>query len=392
MYSRELKRGYFLVEGLNSFSTTIYFYYFYFFAREVHGFGNKANLLLAASTGLVYALFSAVGGKAGQRYGYITAVKLGLGTMIIALVISGLSSSVYAHVGLLVVMNAGVCFTWPALEALVTTRESRKGVQHMVGVYNVVWAATGAIGYFLGGALLHGLGFRSLFFVPLSIIVVQFALIMWLEKKARTGAAGEATGAQISDIQEVHPHPEWETRAFVRMAWLANPFAYVAINTLLAVMPGISERLGLSTMVAGFCCSIWCFARLGAFGLLWVWEGWHYKFRWLFLAFSALAASFGLMLLWPNLVVLILAQLAFGLALGLIYYSSLFYSMDSSQTKGEHGGIHEAAIGLGNFAGPAVGAASLYLLPQQTGSAGIAVTGLLSVGLGGLLVMWKRRK
>ena len=34
------------------------------------------------------------------------------------------------------------------------------------------------------------------------------------------------------------------------------------------------------------------------------------------------------------------------------------------ETKGEHGGIHEAAIGLGNFAGPALGAASLDFLPQ----------------------------
>jgi len=80
----------------------------------------------------------------------------------------------------------------------------------------------------------------------------------------------------------------------------------------------------------------------------------------------------------------------FGSFAGLIYYSSLFYSMDLGDTKGEHGGIHEAAIGLGNFAGPAVGAASLYLLPQYHHSAAIAVSGLLLAGLGGLLAIWHR--
>jgi hypothetical protein len=59
--------------------------------------------------------------------------------------------------------------------------------------------------------------------------------------------------------------------------------------------------------------------------------------------------------------------------------------MDASDAKGEHGGIHEAAIGLGNCAGPAVGAASLYFLPQYANSGVFAVSSLLLLGLAGLL-------
>jgi len=88
---------------------------------------------------------------------------------------------------------------------------------------------------------------------------------------------------------------------------------------------------------------------------------------------------------------LILAQLVFGVAAGLIYYSSLSYSMDLGDTKGEHGGIHEAVIGLGNFAGPAVGAASLHFLPQHANSGALAVSGLLLLGLGGLLAIWRQK-
>src|SRR5262249_17788423 len=151
-------------------------------------------------------------------------------------------------------------------------------------------------------------------------------------------------------------------KKFLSMAWLANPFAYIGINTLIAVIPGIAHRLQLSTMLAGFTCSTWCFARLGAFILLWQWSGWHYRFRWLLTAYLMLIASFATILLVPSLPVLLLAQLFFGSAVGLLYYSSLFYSMDISETKGEHGGFHEAAIGLGNFAGPAIGAAALRFL------------------------------
>jgi hypothetical protein len=104
-------------------------------------------------------------------------------------------------------------------------------------------------------------------------------------------------------------------------------------------------------------------------------------------AYVALLATFTLIVMAPNLAVLVTAQIVFGGALGLIYYSSLFYSMDLSETKSEHGGIHEAAIGLGNFAGPAVAAVSLFFLPQIANSGVIGVSALLAAGLSALIVM-----
>jgi len=172
------------------------------------------------------------------------------------------------------------------------------------------------------------------------------------------------------------------------MAWLANPFAYIGMNTLIALMPGIAQRLELSTMLAGFWGSLWCFARFGTFVGLWLWPGWHYRFRWLLTAYLALVWAFVIILLAPNLPVLVAAQMVFGGAVGLIYYSSLFYSMDISKTKGEHGGIHESIIGLGNCAGPAVGAAALQFFPQYSHSGALAVTLLLLCGLGGLAATW----
>ncbi|HUZ06224.1 MAG TPA: hypothetical protein VMV89_01915, partial [Candidatus Paceibacterota bacterium] len=135
--------------------------------------------------------------------------------------------------------------------------------------------------------------------------------------------------------------------------------------------------------------SLWGFVRFGTFLTLWFWTGWHYRFGWLVSAFALLIFSFVSILTVPNLMVLIIAQLFFGGAIGLIYYSSLFYSMDAGDTKGEHGGIHEAAIGLGNCIGPASGAAAMQFLPQVEHSGAIAVSALLLCGFGGLLAIWK---
>jgi predicted MFS family arabinose efflux permease len=103
-------------------------------------------------------------------------------------------------------------------------------------------------------------------------------------------------------------------------------------------------------------------------------------------AFVMLIAGFMLLLLATQLWLVVLAQLVFGFAAGLIYYSSLFYSMDvGGETQAEHGGLHEAAIGVGVFAGPAVGAAALQYLPANSSSAVYAVSVLLVCGLAGLI-------
>ena len=143
MFSRRLKTGYFILEGLNSFAVVYYFYYFYFFMHRSFGFGNKANLMLAALNGAVYAVLAWFAGRFAQRFGYFLALKLGFGIMMASLAV-GLcigTASAAAQIGVMLTTVVGMCFTWPTLEALVSEEESPTGLQHMVGVYNIIWAA-----------------------------------------------------------------------------------------------------------------------------------------------------------------------------------------------------------------------------------------------------------
>jgi hypothetical protein len=175
------------------------------------------------------------------------------------------------------------------------------------------------------------------------------------------------------------------------MVWLAIPFSYIGITTVVAIIPALAKTLGLSTAQAGLFCSIWMFVRMGTFVGLWQWTGWHYRFRWLLGAFVGLIGGFSLLLLSTNLGLLVVAQVIFGVSVGLIYYSSLFYSMDVGETKGEHGGLHEAMIGTGICLGPAAGALSLYLAPGSPNASAYAVTALLACGLAGLIGLRVRR-
>ena len=374
------------------YATAYYFNYLFFYLRMEFGFGNRENLFLAALNGFIYIFGSWFGGKFAQRRGYFFALRLGFAIMAVALAAGSQLPNVAAQFAVMFAWTLGVCLTWPTLEALVSENETRPDLPRRIGIYNIVWASGVALAYFTGGALLEQLGPRSLFWLPVGIHALQLALCAWLERKARAlQAAGLSRPASTASLESGQPQLPAGARIFLRLAWLANPFAYLAMFTFIPLVPHLAARLGLSTTEAGFVASVWMFARLFAFVGLWYWPGWHYRFGWLAGAYGSMIVSFAALLLVPNLAVIVIAQLIFGLAVGLIYSSSLFYSMDVGETKGEHGGFHEALIGAGIFAGPALGAATLHLFPNQPNAGTWAVSGALVIGLLALLAMrWLR--
>jgi len=378
----------FTLEGLNSFATVLYFNYLYFFMRDRFGFGNKRNLALAAFLGLVYTISAWQAGKFAQRRGYFNTLKIGFGLMAISFAAGLIFKCLSAQILVGALVTIGTCCIWPTLEALVSEGEMAARLPRAVGIYNVVWAVTNALAFFVGGTLIENFGFKIIFILPLAVMLLQLTLTFWLRRQT-TEIAREADESIAAPASEPHRPASPRAKTFLKMAWLANPFAYVAINTLIAVIPGIAHKFNLSPMFAGFICSLWCFVRLGAFIALWHWTKWHYQFRWLGASFAILIASFAAILMSPNIYALVVAQIFFGGAIGLIYYSSLFYSMDAGDTKSEHGGIHEAAIGIGNCLGPAIGALSLQFLPGIPNSGAIAVSALLLCGFGGLIAIWK---
>jgi len=188
--------------------------------------------------------------------------------------------------------------------------ETSAGIQKMVGIYNVVWAGTGALADFTGGMMLDKLGLRSIFYVPAAIMFGQVVITFWLARRVRScsvpeSLVGERVGPPHPNplpeerenqsalaTTELNPRPISRAQWFLRMAWLANAFAYIALNTVIAVVPDVANKLGLSATLAGFCCSVWWLARFAAFFGLWAWSGWHYRFRWLLTAYLALLAVF----------------------------------------------------------------------------------------------------
>ncbi|MBK9139905.1 MAG: MFS transporter [Verrucomicrobia bacterium] len=393
MFSPRVKTGAFVLEGVNAFATTLYFNYLFFHMREQFGFTNLGNLFLAAANGLIYAVSVWFAGRFAQRKGYFRALRIGFLTMAFALAGAGCVDRLGTGYAGMVFWTLGMSLTWPSLEAIVSERESSQRLQRLLGVYNVVWAGGSALAAFVGGGLRDTFGARSIFFVPATLHLFQWIVAWRLDRaSAATVAAARAQPPPPDDADHRErcrsPVPP---AVFMKMAWVANPFSYVAINALIPVIPQRAADLHLGPVAAGVFSSIWYFARAAAFVLLWQWTGWHYRFKWLVGAYLAMAACFAVVLVGGSLWLLVGAQLVFGLGVGLAYYSSLYYSMDVGETKGEHGGFHEAALGTGIFAGPAIGAVSLRFFPDWPNMNTWAASALLMIGLAALYWLRYRR-
>jgi predicted MFS family arabinose efflux permease len=172
--------------------------------------------------GLTYAVASAMGGCFAQRHGYFAALK-----WVYAIMALAIGSAVFVKpppLQFLIMFTAysGAAMTWPALEALVCEGQSRQDVQRNLGIYNLVWGGTGALAYFLHGAIIDAGTFRALFAVSALLSAVQFFLKMVLERAVQLNKASIEPlrpngGADAAHDLEQRRSPI-SPRTFLRMA------------------------------------------------------------------------------------------------------------------------------------------------------------------------------
>jgi predicted MFS family arabinose efflux permease len=382
------KTGYYFLEGLGSFATAYFFNYLLQRLRREYGFTDLQTLGLCALHGFLYIPLSWYGGRFGQRHGYFTSLRVGFGGMFLGVVLPGMVPALWAQVAGVALWTMAMCFTWPMLEALVSEHEPADRLPRRVGFYNFIWAVTAAAGVFFGGSLYKFLGASSLYWLSAVIHLGQWIATYPLQRRHDTWVARQPA-PDLTVPKTVAATEAARPAYFLRLAWIGNPFNYMAINTVLAIVPALAGRLGLEVDQVGWLMSLWFIVRAAAFVILALWPGWHYRFGWFASALLMLLVGFVAIVTARHVWVLVLAQIAFGWATALLYYSSLFYAMDGSDTKGAHGGIHEAFIGCGIFGGPAIGALSVAATGDPLSPAW-AVGTFLAGGLG--LAWWIRRR
>ena len=356
--------GYYLLEGLNSASTSLFFLAIYFWAQARLEFGDADNLLLGALQGITYIVFSVIGGRLSEKWGYDRLYSCVLVLAALALGILLLLPTVQMTFVVMAIYTMAVAGTWPALEAAIVHVAGRFSTAQRMAFYNVVWSIAGTAGIFLSGALFHWRAW-SVIALPLLGHLLQLACIaFWRSRRKQEAASSAEISADEPPASSCNGR---RSPRFLKVAWLGNMLGYLVVSSVSALAPHIGQQVGLDSGASIWLVCTMFFARGLTFAFLGAWEGWHY--RWSLLIGSILLIPAGLAVVFFNhaVLVVLLTFIAMGWMLGLVYSSSLFYSMDIGTNKGENGGNHEAILGGGLFLGPLVGVFGARWLPTLVG-------------------------
>ncbi len=391
MPKRPTQGGLLLLTLLQQFPATVFLYGEPFFARERFQWSTGKIGLSQAMVGLAIAISSYIGGKIAHKKNPRAGVALGI---LFSIAFSLLGWAFGGTEPIFVLTFVGFAFfsalVWPGIEVALVEGQPLGRMAHRISYYNLTWSIGSALSFLLATPLMAWLGLKALLLLPAILYLINLLLLRWLfpaHISPDTDVAetsDELTEEARLEEERKRLSPE-ERRGFRILGWIANPFGVVAINVFLSSSPAIQTRLHIPFAEASMWCSVWLFFRTLSFEWVRRWTWWHYRWGFLVGVFFVMMVSFGATTLAPNLAALVVAQSLFGLCLGLLYQSSLFYSLADSEAAGEHGGVHECVIGLGNMSGNLVLYFSSLWFAQSVQLPIFCVLGVMAIGWGTLL-------
>jgi hypothetical protein len=189
----------FFIEGILSFASNLLFIGIFFYTAEVFHWGLVRNFLLASAQGAVYIVASLASQRVARLLGdrrLLMWANVALAGVCVAGIFvrdpAVLTALIIAYVPL-------TALNWPVLEAASAANADPHTMSRRIGLYNLIWAGTGALALAAQGTILK-IDPRGVFFVPLVIHVVIVGLIVW------TRGYGVARAADPMAL--AHPDPE----------------------------------------------------------------------------------------------------------------------------------------------------------------------------------------
>jgi hypothetical protein len=372
----------YFVEGMASLGANLLMVGIFFYTQARFGWGARQNLILAAAQGVAYILGALLADRLTRWLGRIPTLGMLHALMAVLAVTGWLAGSAFAVTAVLIGYTFLVAANWPVLEGLVSTGVDAHQLSRRIGLYNLVWSGVAAGTVAVNGAIIQYWP-AGVFLLPLLVHCVAAGIILMpIPQSATPAAAAEEPGEG--------PEPrllQMRTQAL----WLSRiglPAVYIVTYALVAMMPSLPAIQSLGTTAKTLVGSVWLVARFGAFLLLGASVWWHIRPRVILAAAALLLAAFiGVTVpashlaghggAWLDLTWMIGWQMLLGLAMGMIYCGSLYFGMVLSEGSTEHGGYHEALIGVGQVVGPAVGA----LVPGGLTGGITAVAGLTAMAV-----------
>ena len=384
-------------EAVNSIASALITVGLPFYTSHRFGWGARENFAIAALQGVLYVLGALYARRVSRRWGRARSLLVLYAGMTVFAIAVGISASMLwanTSVMLVVIETALMAASWPMLESLVSAAGEPSRLSRRLGCYNIIWASAGAIAVAASGAIIQHAPAWVFFGIVAAGHLLAGVLIFCRtrfsaasldnDEPAETPAYSEPESSSPTlDAAVVRRH-----RLALWLSRIALPSTYVIVYSLAPALPSLHAIKQLSPTVATLVASIWLIARAAAFAITGSTTFWHKRPGLMLVSsLTMLFAFIGIIIpgaltgmdLVNALLAMAIAQIVLGISIGTIYSASLYFGMAVSDGSTEHGGYHEALIGLGQILGPLMGAIMQWIRPDVLWPAVMGISGLVSI-------------
>lgn len=296
--------------------------------------------LLVALGSMVYVITSTLFGAICERISRHTILA---GAFVTASASFGgmyLSTALWQIYLLNVLATMSTGAFWPAMETRLSEDTDRETLRRRLRNFNLLWCSSAAFGGLVAGSLFD-LGAR-----------IPFALVA-LMTLASTSLVYERSGMRKT-IEPPATGQSPPSRRYLAMVWIGS-FAFMAsVGILRALFPKLALRLGYTGTDVGVVLFGLGFTRFFTFLFLGMSRFWIRDHRYILLI-ELLGPLAGMLIaLGSSRLGFILGASLLGIANGAAYQAGLYHSVRGGRI-GRQAGMHEAIVGAGFFAGPALG-------------------------------------
>ncbi len=293
-----------------------------------------------------YSITALTAGRFSDRWPRRGPIRIGLAVATAAALALALADRVPMILGCVGMIGIGLGFFWPSVQAGMSEVEAGANLNRHTRLFNMGWSTGKGLGMLGGGLLLPLIGGKGL---ALAAAAAWVSCLIVVPAMARPGNHRASI-----ESDEMRPAAARQ-RAMLWAAWLANGIAFAVAATLNHHLPRLLRTDGIGADRFGTFLGLVFLTQTALFFFVGPMRWWHYR----------VAPLLGTQLLLTGAVLLVanvgsfgdllLLAPVFGLALGFLYQSSLYYSLHAPEGRGRQAGIHEASLGVFSATIPLLG-------------------------------------
>lgn len=323
---------------------------------DLHQVSTWAGIIFAGNFVTAF-IFQPIWGGVADRYGRkMMLLRSGFG-MAIVMVLMGFATSAWQLLGLRL-LNGVISGYMPAAVALMSTNTPREKMGFALGTLQSGAVAGSILGPFIGGLLADAVGFRSIFYITGTLLVIGTTL-SWIFVKEKFDVKEAAKKPKVSlkqawlDLKHIKQLPSlYAVTLLIQFAMQSSlPLMPLFVAELLN---GRTENLAF---LAGFVSSITGFSNMIASPLLGKWSDRIGSEKILFFSLIGAGLSFIPQALVHNVWQLFAARFFLGIFLGglLPTVNSLIRKYTPNGMESRSYSFNASALSFGNMIGPVFG-------------------------------------